>query len=318
MSPITLTETKKKDVSLLRKVAGLKKFIGNTPLFPLHNLNPNKNVTIYAKFEWQQFGGSVKSRPAYRIIRDAVNKGALTKSHRLLDATSGNTGISYAHICSSIGIPLTLCLPENASEERKQILSALGAEIRFTPGAGSTDEAQEVAQNLVAGNPELYFYADQYNNKSNSRAHFDTTGPEIIRQTDRKVTHFVAGLGTTGTFTGTGRYLKKVNSKIKLVGLQPDLPMHGLEGWKHLETAHVPGIYDKSLPDEIRSVNTEEAYQLITKSASEEGLLLSPSSAANLAGALQLADELEEGVIVTIFPDDGSRYSDVYKHIFSD
>ena len=311
-----LTITKNTDSKLLKKVDSLGNFIGNTPLYPIKNLNPNKNVALFAKLEWQQFGGSVKSRPAYRIIRDALKRGELTNSVRLLDATSGNTGISYAHICSSAGIPLTICLPENASEERKQILSALGAEIRYTSGSGSTDEAQGVAQTLADGNPGFYYYADQYNNESNRSAHYDTTGPEIVRQTNHSITHFIAGLGTTGTFTGTGSYLKDLNPYIKLIGLQPDLPMHGLEGWKHLETAHIPGIYNESLADEIRTVNTENAYRLIKKAALEEGLLLSPSSAANLSGALQLAEELEEGTVVTIFPDNGSRYRDVYKHIF--
>lgn len=314
MNQLTITE--KIDLELLKKVDSLGDFIGSTPLYPIKNLNPNKNVAVFAKLEWQQFGGSVKSRAAFRIISDAIDRGDLTQSGRVLDATSGNTGISYAHICSSAGIPLTICLPENASEDRKQILSALGAEIRYTSGAGSTDEAQEVAQNLAAGNPGFYYYADQYNNESNRSAHYDTTGPEIVRQTNYAITHFITGLGTTGTFTGTGRYLKNFDTDINLIGLQPDLPMHGLEGWKHLETAHIPGIYDDSLADEIRTVNTEDAYRIIKKAALEEGLLLSPSSAANLSGALQLAGELEEGTVVTIFPDNGNRYRDLYKHIF--
>ncbi|MGF1669760.1 MAG: pyridoxal-phosphate dependent enzyme, partial [Balneolaceae bacterium] len=179
------------------------------------------------------------------------------------------------------------------------------------------DEAQDVAQDLVSMNPDLYYYADQYNNESNQQAHYESTGPEIVRQTNHRVTHFIAGLGTTGTFTGTSRFLKNFDSSIKLIGLQPDLPMHGLEGWKHLETAHMPGIYDDSLADEIRSIHTEEAYQNIKKAALQEGLLLSPSSAANLTGALQLAAELDEGVIVTVFPDDGSRYREVIRHIFN-
>ncbi len=316
MTTLTLTKSKKRINSLAGEIHTLEKQIGNTPLVRIRNLNPNPKVQIFAKLEWQQFGGSVKSRPAFKIIQDAIHNGELSKKRGLLDATSGNTGISYAHICSRLGIPLTLCLPENASAERKQLLKAFGTNIIYTSGEGGTDEAQKEAEKLSDENPETYFYADQYSNNSNWISHFETTGPEILKQTDGEISHFVAGLGTTGTFTGTGRYLKDHNRSIRLTGLQPDFPLHGLEGWKHLETAHVPAIYDPELADNIKVVNTEESYRLIRETALKEGLLLSPSAAANLAGSLQLAKEIEKGTIVTVFPDNGSRYGEVINHIF--
>ncbi|HKK46388.1 MAG TPA: cysteine synthase family protein [Balneolaceae bacterium] len=312
----TLEATEHLEISLLDKAIRLGSFIGQTPLFPIKNLNPNKRVKIYAKLEWQQFGGSVKSRPAYRIIRDAIKSGQLTEDKHLLDASSGNTGIAYAHIGAALGIPVTLCLPENASQERKQILKSLGVDLRLTPRTGGTDDAQEIAQSMYENQPGKYFYADQYSNASNWKAHYDTTGPEILDQTNYQVTHFVAGLGTTGTFTGTGKFLKRYNKDIRLIGLQPDLAMHGLEGWKHMETAHTPAIYDDSVPDEIRTINTDKAHEIIKLAAQNEGLLISPSSAANLAGALQLAGEIEEGVIVTVFPDDGNKYGEIINQLF--
>ncbi|WP_310685293.1 cysteine synthase family protein [Aliifodinibius sp. S!AR15-10] len=294
----------------------LSSFIGETPLYPITNINPNKNVKVFAKLEWQQFGSSVKARPAYRIVRDAIQRGDLTPEKHLLDASSGNTGIAYAHIGAALGIPVTLCLPENASEERKQILKALGVNIKYTSRTGSTDEAQEIAQKLYEENPEKYYYADQYSNPSNWKSHYYTTAPEILEQSGYEVTHFVAGLGTTGTFTGTGRRLKEYDEDIELIGLQPDLAMHGLEGWKHLETAHTPGIYDDSVADQMRTISTERSHDIVKRAAREEGLLISPSSAANLAGALEIAQELDEGVVVTIFPDDGSKYGQVINQLF--
>lgn len=315
MNTLNLIENSNTD--LKNKSRQLAPFIGNTPSYPITNINPRRRVRIFAKLEWQQFGGSVKARPAYRIVRDAIDQGKLTPGRRLLDASSGNTGIAYAHIGAALGIPVTLCLPENASNERKRILKALGVDLRLTSRTGTTDEAQEVARHLLADNPDTYFYADQYGNESNWKAHYDTTGPEILRQSEYSVTHFIAGLGTTGTVVGTGRRLKEYNPDIRVLALQPDIPMHGLEGWKHLETALVPDIYDDELPDEIRSISTERAHEVIELAANKEGLLLSPSSAANLAAALQLAEELEEGTIVTVFPDDGSKYGEVMNHLFN-
>lgn len=295
----------------------LSTFIGNTPLFPIEQLRPNRRVRILAKLEWHQFGASVKSRAAYRIIRDAIRRGDLSQEKHLLDASSGNTGIAYAHIGAALGIPVTLCLPENASEERKQILRSLGVNLRLTSRTGGTDEAQQVARELYERHPEKYYYADQYSNPSNWKAHYDTTAPEILEQSGFDITHFIAGLGTTGTFTGTGRRLKEYDSDIRLIGLQPDRPLHGLEGWKHLETARVPDIYDPGLADEIRTIRTERAHEVMKEAAGKEGLLISPSSAANLASALELADELDEGTIVTLFPDDGSKYGEVINELFN-
>lgn len=305
----------RKKSTLAEKTHRLESFVGQTPLYPIDNLHEGKDVKIFAKLEWQQFGGSVKSRPAYRIIADAIASGELSSEKHLLDASSGNTGIAYAHIGAGLGIPVTLCLPENASEERKQILRALGVNIRLTSRSGGTDEAQEVAGSMYENQPDKYYYADQYSNPSNWKSHYDTTGSEILNQTNNEITHFIAGLGTTGTFTGTGRRLKEYDRNIRLIGLQPDIAMHGLEGWKHLETAHTPEIYDPSIPDEIRNVDTENAYKVIKKTAQKEGLLISPSSAANLAGALKLAEEMDEGVIVTVFPDDGSKYGEILNEI---
>lgn len=305
-----------KNLSLYEKSQQLEAFVGQTPLYPIENINPNKQVKIFAKLEWQQFGGSVKSRPAYRIITDAIASNELTDGKHLLDASSGNTGIAYAHIGAALGIPVTLCLPENASEERKQILRALGVDLRLTSRSGGTDKAQQVAKSMYKNQPAKYYYADQYSNPSNWQAHYNTTGPEILDQTNQKITHFIAGLGTTGTFTGTGRYLKEFNSDIRLIGLQPDIAMHGLEGWKHLETAHTPEIYDNSIPDEVRTVNTENAHEVVKQTAQKEGLIISPSSAANLAGALKLSNQIKEGIIVTIFPDDGSKYGEIINQLF--
>ncbi|SHG23580.1 cysteine synthase B [Fodinibius roseus] len=304
------------NVTLEQNIARLDNYIGHTPLFPIQNLHTSEQVSIFAKLEWQQFGGSVKTRPAYRIIRDAVSSGKLYKGKQLLDASSGNTGIAYAHLGAAMGIPVTLCLPENASEERKQILRALDVNLVLTSRSGGTDEAQEVARSMYERQPDKYYYADQYSNPSNWKAHYDTTGPEILDQTDYGITHYIAGLGTTGTFTGTGRFLKEYKKNIRLIALQPDLAMHGLEGWKHLETAHTPAIYDASVADEVRRVSTEQAHQLVRLTAQKEGLLISPSSAANLAGALELAEELDEGVIVTIFPDDLSKYGEISNQLF--
>lgn len=314
MNTLNLIENPRPD--LAEKSTWLSAFIGGTPLFPITGINPNDRVKIFAKIEWQQFGGSVKSRPAYGIIRDAIRRGELTENKHLLDASSGNTGIAYAHIGAALGIPVTLCLPENASEERKEILKALGVNVHLTSRTGGTDEAQEVAQSLYEDQPGKYYYSDQYNNPSNWKSHYYTTAPEILEQSRYEVTHFIAGLGTTGTFTGTGRRLREYNRNIKLIALQPDLPMHGLEGWKHLETAHIPGIYDDSVADEMRTVSTERAHKIVKLTAEKEGLLISPSSAANLVAALDLAEELDEGSIVTIFPDDGSKYGEIINQLF--
>lgn len=301
------------DYKILSKVNALAKKIGNTPLIPVEGLHGKPAVKIFAKAEWEQFSGSVKARAAFNIIREAVLAGELNEDKTLLDATSGNTGIAYAAICRELGLNVTLCLPENASTERKKILKSLGAEIIYTSPFGGTDEAQEKAGELAILYSEKYFYASQYTNAANWKAHYDGTAVEIILQAPG-ITHFVAGLGTTGTFVGTSRRLKEFNPQIEAVSLQPDLAMHGIEGWKHLDTAIVPQIYDPEIADDNRTVSTESAWEVIRHFA-KQGLLLSPSSAANIAGAVQVASEISEGHIVTILPDNAEKYAEVIKQI---
>ena len=303
--------------SLKRRLIHAGQLVGNTPLFEIRNVYRKSGVRIFAKLEWQQLGNSVKSRPAFNIIRKAVEEGRLDENRQLLDATSGNTGIAYASIGAAVGISVTLCLPENASEERKRILKSLGVDIKYTSKFEGTDGAQIKAKELYAENPDKYFYADQYSNDNNWKAHFQTTAPEIWEQTNRKITHFVAGLGTTGTFTGTGRRLKSFNPNIELVALQPANPMHGLEGWKHLETAIVPKIYDDSVADRILEVDTLASFDLVKKTAKKEGLLISPSAAANLLGAIKVAEKIDKGIIVTTFADSADKYTEVMNQIFA-
>lgn len=302
--------------ALSEKIHNLQKMVGNTPLLRLKGVYDKPGVELYAKLEWQQFGASVKSRPAFQIIKTAIENGHLGNGKTLLDATSGNTGIAFASIAAKLGIPLMLCLPENASAERKRILKSLGAQIIFTSKFEGTDGAQAMARDLASENPELYFYADQYNNDANWKAHFQGTANEIWHQTAGRITHFITGLGTTGTFTGTSLGLKEKNQYIKTIALQPDNPMHGLEGWKHLETAKVPGIYRDDLPDEHIEIDTMDAYEMIRTIARTQGLLVSPSSAANLVGAVKLASGLNKGVIVTTFPDNADKYSEVITQVF--
>jgi len=299
---------------LINKAKRLSAQVGNTPIVRIKHLVSEKNVQLWVKQEWTQLSGSVKCRPAYRIFLDALEKGELTEHKTLLDATSGNTGIAYAAIGAALGIKVALCLPENASNERKQILASLGAEIIYTSKYEGTDGAQEVAKGLAQRDPGKYFYADQYKNDNNWKAHYYTTAVEIFTDIPH-LTHFVTGLGTTGTFVGTGRRLKEFNTEIELISFQPDSALHGLEGWKHLETAIVPGIYDPLVADKNIEVSTEEAYEVIRAAAKYEGLLLSPSSAANIAGALKIINEIDEGVVVTMLPDNADKYSEVIKKI---
>ena len=299
---------------LINKAKRLSAQVGNTPIVRIKHLVSKKNVQLWAKQEWTQLSGSVKCRPAYRIFLDALEKGELTEHKTLLDATSGNTGIAYAAIGAALGIKVALCLPENASKERKQILASLGAEIIYTSKYEGTDGAQEVAKGLAQRNPGKYFYADQYKNDNNWKAHYYTTAVEIFTDIPH-LTHFVTGLGTTGTFVGTGRRLKEFNPEIELISFQPDSALHGLEGWKHLETAIVPGIYDPLVADKNIEVSSEEAYEVIRAAAKYEGLLLSPSSAANIAGALKIINDIDEGVVVTMLPDNADKYGEVIKKI---
>ncbi|MBI4460129.1 MAG: cysteine synthase family protein [Acidobacteria bacterium] len=283
--------------------------IGNTPLLKLARIARRYSpVEIYAKAEWFNPGGSVKDRPALNMILDGERRGALRPGKAILDATSGNTGIAYAMIGAHRGYRVTLCLPANASRERKQILRAYGAELVLTDPALSTDGAIEKARELYRSDPERYFYPDQYNNDANWKAHYETTGPEIIRQTEGQLTHFVAGLGTTGTFVGTGRRLREFSPGVRLISFQPDAGFHGIEGLKHLPTALVPGIYDAGLADENLWISTEEAHQMVRALAREEGLLVGISSGAALVACGKIAARLSEGKVVTIFPDSGDKY----------
>ncbi len=309
-----ITEVKESNRRLLKKVQELGRQVGNTPLVPLHNVFRKKNVQLFAKQEWKQLSGSVKCRPAYQIIKDAIENYELDEDIILLDATSGNTGIAYAAIGQQLGIKVTLCLPENASLERKNILQSLGAEIILTSKFEGTDGAQQVAKELAANYPDKYFYADQYKNENNWKAHYYTTAQEIINAAPG-ITHFVAGLGTTGTFVGTGRKLRELKPGIHLTSLQPDSALHALEGWKHLETAVVPGIYDPLVADENLEVSTEEAHEYLKIILKQEGWLVSPSAAANVAGAVRVAEKLDQGIIVTVLPDNADKYGEVIKKI---
>lgn len=284
--------------------------IGNTPLIRLSRITQDipETVEIHAKAEWFNPGGSVKDRPALNMILEGERRGRLKPNKIILDATSGNTGIAYAMIGAAKGFRVRLCLPSSVSPERKQILQAYGAELIYTDPSESSDGAIRKARELYAESPDLYFYPDQYNNDDNWRAHYQTTGPEIYKQTDERITHFVAGLGTSGTFVGTARRLKEYNPRIEAISFQPDSGFHGLEGLKHMATAIVPGIYDPKLADRDLAVDTEEAYGMARRLARQEGILSGISSGAAAVCALRVARELKHGVVVTIFPDSGDKY----------
>ena len=301
--------------TLIKNINDLLPKVGNTALLLLKSLSTDC-VQIWAKAEWQQPGGSIKARAAHAIITKAVHQGQLHEFNSLLDASSGNTAIAYATLLLPLGWKPTICLPANASAERKNMLRNLGAELILTSPLEGTDGAQRVAKELNEADPGLYFYADQYSNPANWQAHYYHTAEEIWTQTQGSITHFVAGLGTTGTFTGTGKRLRELG-EVKLIALQPDQPMHALEGWKHLDTAKVPAIYDDQLADEVRTVPSDETYAFIRYIAKHEGLQLSPSAAANLQGAVQVARELKKGVIVTTLADKLDRYHEVKTEIFN-
>lgn len=301
--------------TIVERVQALAPFIGNTPLFDVSVLQSNPNVRILAKLEWQQLSNSVKARAAYNIIRTAIEQGLIDENKGIIDASSGNTAVAYATIGANIGLPVTLCVPENASAQKKSALKALGANIVYTSKFGTTDEAQGKAKELAAAHPDKYYYTDQYANENNWKAHYNTTALEIWNQTEGQITHYVAGLGTTGTFIGTSRRLKKLNSDIVVTSLQPDSAMHGLEGWKHLESALVPKIYDEQVADQNLFIDTMESYDMIRTAATQVGLLLSPSSAANLVGALKVAESIESGVVVTVFPDHASNYPEILEQV---
>ena len=292
-----------------RKGEHLADLIGHTPLLPLRRIAPHlpRRVQLFAKLEGFNPGGSVKDRAALWMLRAAEGAG-LTRDRTLLDATSGNTGIAIAMLAAGEGYRATLCVPSNIAPERRRILKAYGADLVFTPAADGTDGAQKEAASMAASEPRKYWYLDQYNNPANWRAHFESTGPEIWRQTGGKITHFVAALGTTGTFVGMGRFLRERKAAVRLIGVQPDGPFHGIEGVKHLESAMIPGIWDPDLADEIVSVSTEDAQSAVRRLAREEGILAGTSSGAALDAAIRVAERTRSGRIVTVFPDAGERY----------
>lgn len=288
-------------------VGDVQGLVGNTPLVPLSLPGVEPGVQVLAKAEWLNPGGSVKDRAARAIVLDAERRGELA-GRRLLDASSGNTAIAYAMLGAARGFPVTICLPASASAERRTLLRAYGAQVIETDALEGSDGAILTARQLASERPELYFYADQYNNPANARAHFETTGPEIWRGTRGAVTHVVCGLGTSGTLMGVGRYLRTHNPDIELIAVQPDDAFHGIEGLKHLPTSIVPGIFDASLPDRTVRVRTEEAYATTRQLGLGFGLLVGPSSGAAAFAARQLASELGQGCVVALFPDGGERY----------
>lgn len=287
----------------------IEELIGNTPLVRLGRIDSEvPGVAIYGKAEWLNPGGSVKDRAALAMIREGERTGQLADGRILLDATSGNTGIAYAMIAASRGFRVRLCLPANANIERRRILAIYGAEVVLTDPSEGSDGAIRAARQLYAENPDRYFYPDQYNNPHNWLAHYETTGPEIWSQTNGEVTHFVATLGTTGTFTGVGRRLRELDPAVRLVSVEPDSPFHGLEGMKHLDSAIVPGIHDPGLADERAEVSTESAYEMARRLAREEGVFVGVSAGAAVASALDLARRIRHGVVVTVLCDGGLRY----------
>jgi S-sulfo-L-cysteine synthase (O-acetyl-L-serine-dependent) len=292
----------------------IEELIGNTPLLSFTRVTAHlpENVRVHAKAEWTNPGGSVKDRAALNIIRTAEREGKLRPGMTLVDSTSGNTGIAYAMIGAARGIKIKLFLPANASKERIAILTAYGVDLVLTDPLEGSDGAIRAVRELVAKEPDAYFYADQYSNIANWQAHYNSTGIEIWEQTGGTVTHFIAGLGTSGTLMGTGRRLKDFDPSVQVVAMQPDSPFHGLEGLKHMPTAIKPGIYDDSFADRLLTVNTERAYDMNKRLAREEGLLVGISAAAAMVGALDLAEEAaqrgETATIVTLFPDNASKY----------
>lgn len=298
---------------LIGRVTGatdIEELVGNTPLVRIKNLTADlpSGVSVYAKAEFFNPGGSVKDRAALSMVRDGERRGLLRPGKTILDASSGNTGIAYAWIGAVLGYPVRICLPANASPERKRMLKAFGAEVTLTDPLEGTDGAQRRVKEIFAADPERYFYPDQYNNEANWRAHYFGTAEEIWQQTGGRITHFVAGLGTTGTFVGTRRRLKELNSAIECISFQPESPMHGLEGMKHLETALVPGIWDPSAPDQELWAETEDAYAMVKRLCREEGLFVGISSGAAVDMALRVARTLTEGVVVTILCDGADKY----------
>ena len=300
------------EVAEIRAGHGLLDQIGNTPLLRIERVTAEfPNVEFYAKAEWFNPGGSVKDRAAYAMIREGERSGRLRPGKIILDATSGNTGIAYGMIGAALGYPVKLCVPASASPERKAILKAYGVDVEFTPADQGSDGAIRRVREIYEADPEKYFYTDQYGNPANPAAHYSSTAPEIWEQTHGRITHFVAGLGTSGTFIGTTRRLKELKPRVRCISVQPDSGFHGLEGLKHMPTAIVPRIYDEKLADQNLEVRTEDAHRMTRRLAREEGLLVGVSSGAALHACLEIARKLPSGqraVIVTVFPDSGEKY----------
>lgn len=296
---------RKQKLALVRSVFDL---VGNTPLLDLSRYSPRSQVRIFAKAEWFNPGYSVKDRPASRILRSAVAKGQLQRDQTVLDATSGNTGVAYALFGAALGYKVLLAMPENVSSYQKNLLRVFDADVVYTSGQESSDGAIRVARQIFAAASAKYFYADQYSNPENWKAHFHTTALEIWRQTAGRISHFVAGLGTSGTFVGVARWLRAAAPGVRLISAQPDSPFHGLEGWKHMPSAMVPAIYDPQLADENIEVSTEAAQGLVRHLARNQGLMVGISAGAALQAARQVAARLERGCIVTILADGGQRY----------
>jgi cysteine synthase B len=284
--------------------------IGDTPLIPLERLTralPHE-VQILGKAEWFNLSGSVKDRPASTILRDALESGRLENGRVLLDSTSGNMGIAYASLGAALNVPVHLVVPSNASPERLSILQSLGAQLTLTDPIEGSEGARKVAAEMAEREPDSFFYANQYDNPANAMAHYRTTGPELLRQTQGRLTHFIAGLGTTGTLMGTGRYLRENLPQVELIAVQPDSPLHGLEGLKHIPTSEVPAIFDPALPDQTLTVSTDDAYEITRRLAREEGLFVGISAGAAVQAALELGSKMESGTIVAILPDSGMKY----------
>lgn len=281
-----------------------------SPLIQLRRVTSGlpTGIRVLAKAEWFNPSGSIKDRPALNIIQTAIAEGSLRSGRRLLDSTSGNMGIAYATIGAVLGVPVTLCVPGNASPERLTVLKALGAEVILTDGVEGSDGAMREARAMAARYPDRYWYANQYDNPANWTAHYLSTGPEVMTQTNGSVTHLVAGLGTTGTIVGTGRFLRERLASVEIVAVQPDAPFHGLEGLKHIPTAIKPGIYDADVADRVEEISTEAAHEMVRRLAREEGLLVGISSGAAAVAALNVAHGLREALIVVIFPDGAYKY----------
>jgi cysteine synthase B len=290
-------------------IPGITRLVGNTPLLRVRLFEREfPQVEVYAKAEWFNPGGSVKDRAALSMIEDGERRGALTREKTIIDSTSGNTGIAYALIGAAKGYRVKLVMPRNVSAERKALVTAYGAEIVYSDAGEGSDGAIRMVRDLVAEEPDRYFYPDQYSNPANVRAHYEGTAVEILEQTSGRITHFVAGLGTTGTFVGTSRRLKEHDASIRTIAVQPEDAFHGLEGLKHLPTAIVPKIWDPEIADEVWGAPTEAAYEIARSLARTEGLLVGHSSGAALWAVRRLAESIQEGVVVTVFPDSGDRY----------